>query len=619
MKATFLRAYDPIIGERKFLDRGVGKWGTEHNMAYCHGEVPYLPIVGKRRIGTINLKILQEEINITDQDSLFEHHHIQVDAGQSPCRIDKFLMDRLPNVSRTKVQVAIDNGVILVNGQPTKANYKVKPHDSVQVVLPHPPRNNELLPENIPLDIVYEDEALMIINKPAGLVVHPGYNNWTGTLVNALVYHFNNLPMSANNVDRPGLVHRIDKDTSGLLVIAKTEGSLMSLGLQFYHHSIVRNYYALVWGEPAGEFGTVDINLDRSLHDRRIVAPYADPTKGKRAVTHYQVIQRLRYVSLVKCTLETGRTHQIRAHMKHIGHPIFADMAYGGHQVVKGEQFSKYKAFVENCFQMMPRQALHAFSLGFKHPVTQKDMYFEAPIPTDFQAPMEWLKRQFRDHFWFSKAEVKGVWVLLILLIGFLMLFPMLGAYYHQRFTNTHALDRDLLNRTLERLERQSNEHTARLSRTTAHQMPYSIKKDKVGKVIPISAFDINTADMQQLCALPGIGKVRAEKIIKYRNKLGGFVHQGQYREVHGLDKLPLESLHQYAYIAPHFQPKKIDINADNFKTLLAHPYLSYEQVRLLVAYRKQKGPFKEVEALRKYRILDEVTWKKITPYLMIS
>ncbi|ACE06061.1 hypothetical protein Aasi_0665 [Candidatus Amoebophilus asiaticus 5a2] len=334
-----------------------------------------------------------EDLNIEIQDTLFEHHSITVDPGQKPYRIDKFLIDRLPNTSRNKIQLAIDNQFILVNGIPTKANYKIRPYDKIQIVLPNPPRNNELIPENIPLDIVYEDEALMVVHKPAGMVVHPGYNNWTGTLVNALIYYFDNLPTAPNNIGRPGLVHRIDKDTSGLLVVAKTEASLIALAKQFYDHSIARTYYALIWGEPETETGTIDINLDRSLQDRRIVAPYTNPEKGKRAVTHYQVVERLRYVSLVKCTLETGRTHQIRAHMKHMGHPIFADAAYGGHEIVKGEQFSKYKSFVENCFQIMPRQALHAYSLGFIHPTTQENMYFESPLPTDFQTVLNrWSK-----------------------------------------------------------------------------------------------------------------------------------------------------------------------------------------------------------------------------------
>lgn len=330
--------------------------------------------------------------DLATQESLFEHHHMRVDAGQGPYRIDKFLLDRLPHTSRNKIQLAIDNQLILVNGKPPKASYKVRPYDIIQVVLPTPPHTHELLPENIPLDIVYEDEALLIVHKPAGMVTHPGYNNWTGTLINALLYHFNNLP-SSSTAGRPGLVHRLDKDTSGLLVIAKTEASLVALAKQFYDHSITRTYYALVWGEPDPTASTIDINLDRSLHDRRIVAPYTDPTKGKRAVTHYQVVERLQYVSLIKCNLETGRTHQIRAHMKHLGHPIFGDATYGGQQIVKGEPFTKYKAFVENCWKLMPRQALHAYSLGFIHPITQKYVYFEAPLPTDFQLVLDkWMK-----------------------------------------------------------------------------------------------------------------------------------------------------------------------------------------------------------------------------------
>ena len=323
------------------------------------------------------------------QESLFEHHTITVDPGQSAHRIDKFLVDRLPHTTRNKVQLAIESKFILVNQQPTKASYKVRPHDEIKVVLPTPPRTHEIVPENIPLHIVYEDEALLVINKSAGMVVHPGHNNWTGTLVNALVYHFKNLPTAAHNEGRPGLVHRIDKGTSGLLVIAKTEESSMALARQFYDHAIERTYYALVWGEPEPASGTININLARSLKDRRIVAPYTDPEQGKQAITHYQVVKKLRYVSLVKCTLETGRTHQIRAHMKYLGHPIFGDASYGGDYVVKGARFSKYKAFVENCFQRMPRQALHAQSLGFVHPITKQPMYFEQPLPPDFQAVLD--------------------------------------------------------------------------------------------------------------------------------------------------------------------------------------------------------------------------------------
>jgi len=328
----------------------------------------------------LNLDLEIEEAN------LFEHHHMVVDPGQRPYRIDKFLINRLPHTSRNRIQLAIDNKLILVNGHPTKSSHKVTPYEEIKVVLPTPPRIGDILPENIPLNIIYEDDALLVVNKDAGMVVHPGHNNWTGTLVNALVHHFQDLPATANNEGRPGLVHRIDKDTSGLLVIAKTEASIVALSKQFYDHSIERTYYALVWGEPELEAGTIDVNLDRSMKDRRIVAAYKDPEQGKRAITHYQVIKKLRYVSLVKCNLGTGRTHQIRAHMKYLGHPIFGDETYGGRQAVKGELFSKYKAFVENCFQVMPRQALHAYSLGFIHPVTKQPIYFEEAFPKDFQA-----------------------------------------------------------------------------------------------------------------------------------------------------------------------------------------------------------------------------------------
>jgi 23S rRNA pseudouridine1911/1915/1917 synthase len=337
---------------------------------------------------------LENEHNHVDREhGLFEHHAITVDPKQALLRVDKFLMDRLPNTTRNKIQLAIDNQFIVVNQQPTKPNYKVRPHDVIKVVLPTPPRLNEVLPEPLPLDILYEDEALLIVNKPPGMVVHPAHNNWTGTLVNALAYHFVQLPTQPNNEGRPGLVHRIDKDTSGLLVVAKTEASMVALAKQFYDHSIERTYYALVWGEPALATGTVDIPVGRSPKDRRVMTTFSDAAVGKRAVTHYQSIKKLRYVSLVQCNLETGRTHQIRTHMKHLGHPIFNDAAYGGDQILKGQRFSKYKAFVENCFKLMPRQALHAHSLGFVHPTTQQYMRFEAPFPTDFQQVLDKWER----------------------------------------------------------------------------------------------------------------------------------------------------------------------------------------------------------------------------------
>lgn len=330
---------------------------------------------------------------IDKEHGLFEHHSITVDPKQTLLRIDKFLMDRLPNTTRNKLQLAIEHQFILVNQQPTKSSYKVRPQDVIRVVLPTPPRLNEVVPEALPLDIVYEDDALLIVNKSAGMVVHPAYNNWTGTLVNALVYHFAQLPTQLHNEGRPGLVHRIDKDTSGLLVVAKTEASMTALAKQFYDHSIERTYCALVWGEPTEENGTVDRAIGRSPKDRRVMTTFTDAALGKRAITHYQVLQKLRYVSLIRCRLETGRTHQIRAHMRSLGHPIFNDAVYGGDQILKGQRFSKYKSFVHNCFQLMPRQALHAQSLGFVHPTTQQRMYFEVPLPRDFQQVLDRWER----------------------------------------------------------------------------------------------------------------------------------------------------------------------------------------------------------------------------------
>jgi 23S rRNA pseudouridine1911/1915/1917 synthase len=334
-----------------------------------------------------------DDLEFIEDDALFEHHRIVVDKGQAPLRIDKFLMDRLSQATRNKIQNAIDDEFIKVNDATIKANYKVKPMDIITISLPQPPRDTDIVPEDIPLNIVYEDDHVLVVNKPAGMVVHPAYNNWTGTLVNALAYHFQNLPTSQNGEGRPGLVHRIDKDTSGLLVIAKTEQAMTHLARQFFDHSIERTYNALIWGEPKEEAGTINVNLGRSLKDRRVTDSFPEGDFGRRAVTHYKVIKPLRYVSLVQCNLETGRTHQIRAHMKYLGHPIFNDATYGGDKVLKGTQFSKYKAFVENCFNIIPRQALHARSLGFVHPHTKEWMQFEIDLPEDFTAALEkWEK-----------------------------------------------------------------------------------------------------------------------------------------------------------------------------------------------------------------------------------
>ncbi|ERM82463.1 ribosomal large subunit pseudouridine synthase D [Rhodonellum psychrophilum GCM71 = DSM 17998] len=320
---------------------------------------------------------------------LFEHYNFIIDKGQSPTRIDKFLTERVTNATRNKVQNAIDTGMVLVNGAVTKSNYKVRPLDEVKVMMESPSKKTESQPEDLDLDILYEDEHLMIVNKPAGMVVHPAHGNWTGTLVNGLMYHFNQLPELPGNTGRPGLVHRIDKDTSGLLVVAKSELAMSDLAGQFFHHTIERTYLALVWGEPKDEVGTINTHVGRSAKNRKVIEAYPDGSQGKHAITHWKVLKSLRYVSLVQCNLETGRTHQIRAHMRYIGHPLFNDAMYGGDKIRKGTQFSKYKSFVHNCFAMIPRQALHAMSLGFVHPFTKEKMYFEAPLPADFAQVLE--------------------------------------------------------------------------------------------------------------------------------------------------------------------------------------------------------------------------------------
>jgi 23S rRNA pseudouridine1911/1915/1917 synthase len=337
---------------------------------------------------------MTEEIDSYEQDEqdLYEHFRIIVDKGQSLLRVDKFLMSRIENATRNRVQNAIEQGNVLVNQKEIKSSYRVKPNDVISVVLPHPPRDTEVYPENIPLNIVYEDDDLLIINKPAGMVVHPGYNNYTGTLVNGLVYHFQQLPQLPGNDGRPGLVHRIDKDTSGLLLISKNERSMTYLARQFYDHTITRKYMALVWGDLETD-GTVTGYIGRSVNDRRVMSIYDDPEKGKWSVTHYKVLERFTYVTLIECQLETGRTHQIRAHMKHIGHSLFSDAMYGGDKILKGTMFGKYKQFVENCFELMPRQALHAQTLGFKHPSKKEYMHFESALPKDFESVLnKWRK-----------------------------------------------------------------------------------------------------------------------------------------------------------------------------------------------------------------------------------
>ncbi len=318
------------------------------------------------------------------ESDLFEHYQFKADKGQEPLRVDKYLMNRVENATRNKIQNAAKEGSIYVNNKVVKSNYKVKPGDIVKVMFSHPPYENLLVGEKMDLDILFEDENLLVVNKPAGLVVHPGHGNYNGTLLNGLIYHFKNLPFNSDG--RPGLVHRIDKDTSGLLVIAKDERSMTDLAKQFYLKTSKRKYLALVWGIVADEKGTVNANLARDPKNRLIMSvPKENENFGKKAITHYRVIERFNYLTLLECELETGRTHQIRSHMKHIGHPIFSDSRYGGDKILKGTIFNKYKQFVSNCFDIMPRQALHAKSLGFIHPVTNKELYFESEIPQDFQ------------------------------------------------------------------------------------------------------------------------------------------------------------------------------------------------------------------------------------------
>ena len=321
------------------------------------------------------------------EEELFEHHRHVADKGQSLLRVDKFLMQLLANATRNKIQKAADDGNIWVNDFPVKSNYRVKPLDVVRVMLSHPPFENLILPENIPLDIVYEDEALLLINKPPGLVVHPGHGNYTGTLVNALAFHFENLPK--NSSDRPGLVHRIDKNTSGLLVIAKTEQAMTLLAKQFEDKTTEREYIALVWGNVKQDQGTIEGNIARHVKDRMQMAVFLDDETGKHAVTHYKVLERFGYVTLVSCKLETGRTHQIRVHMKYIGHTLFNDERYGGDLILKGTTFTKYKQFIDNCFKTLPRQALHAKTLVFVHPSTKQYMRFDTELPKDLQDCIE--------------------------------------------------------------------------------------------------------------------------------------------------------------------------------------------------------------------------------------
>jgi len=329
--------------------------------------------------------VLEDEFS--NSDLLYEHFSFKADLGQSSLRVDKFLMSRIENATRNKIQQAAKAGSIHVDGQPVKSNFKVKGGNTVKVLFTHPPYENLLMPEAMELDIVYEDDYLVVLNKEAGLVVHPGHGNYAGTLLNGLLHHFTQLPKNSN--DRPGLVHRIDKDTSGLLVVAKTESAMTHLAQQFFEKTSERKYKALVWGDFETDQGTYTGAIGRHPKNRLQMAVFEDNSQGKQAVTHFKVVERFGYVTLVECQLETGRTHQIRAHMKYYGHPLFNDARYGGDAILKGTNFTKYKQFVENCFKILPRQALHAETLGFVHPVTGEKMQFETPIPPDMEEALE--------------------------------------------------------------------------------------------------------------------------------------------------------------------------------------------------------------------------------------
>ena len=333
---------------------------------------------------------------IENNDELFEHFSFLADKGQEPVRVDKFLMNRIENATRNKIQKAAKSGYIFSNENPVKQNYKVKPGDNIKVMFHHPPYENLIVGEKIDIDIIYEDNDILVVNKPPNQVVHPGHGNYNGTLLNGLIYHNENLP--ENRDGRPGLVHRIDKDTSGLLVVAKSDIALTKLSEQFFHKTIDRKYLAIVWGTPSPEQGTIDKYLSRDKKNRMIMSVPVEEDIGKRAITHYKVVEKLGYVSLVECELETGRTHQIRAHMKHIGNPIFNDQRYGGDKILKGTIFNKYKQFVENCFKLLPRQALHAKTLSFNHPRTNERLAFETELPNDFKSCFEKWKNYSKNN-----------------------------------------------------------------------------------------------------------------------------------------------------------------------------------------------------------------------------
>jgi len=351
--------------------------------------------------------MIREEDNGWEQeDEWYEHHRFVTPAGLNPVRIDKYVQLRLEKISRNKIQNGLRAGSIRVDDKPVKPNYKLRPGECITILLPKPPaESGPVEPEDIPLDIRYEDDDLMVVCKPPGMVVHPGIGHRGGSLVNALAWHLKNsdLPvMPGNDPDRPGLVHRIDKDTSGLLLIAKNDYAMTHLARQFFDHTVTREYQAIVWGAPDPPAGTIDAPLGRDPRNRQLQAVFDPGEGGKEAVTHYELIEDLYYVSLVRCILETGRTHQIRVHMRHIGHPVFNDRSYGGHYIRKGTVFSKYRQFVENCFDMCPRQALHARTLGFDHPVTGERLYFEADLPEDMQSVLD----QWRHYLTYRKSSI---------------------------------------------------------------------------------------------------------------------------------------------------------------------------------------------------------------------
>jgi 23S rRNA pseudouridine1911/1915/1917 synthase len=342
---------------------------------------------------------IENENGEEEEKELYEHHHIKIEKGQVMMRIDKFLMIRIQNATRTKLQQACEAESILVNGKPVKSNYRIKPLDEISIVMSKPPRDIEVIPENIPINVVYEDNYICVVNKEPGMVVHPAYGHYTGTLVNALAWRFKNLPTSKQKladgltIDRPGLVHRIDKNTSGIIIIAKTELAMTRLAKDFFDRNLDRKYIAIVWGDVKEDSGTINCNVARDLKNRKVMACFPDGDHGKHAITHYKVIERFGYVTVVECKLETGRTHQIRIHMKHLGHPLFNDNEYGGDRILKGLPSNKYKQFVENCFEILTRQALHAKTLGIKHPITKEAMFFDSEIPDDMQQVIEkWRK-----------------------------------------------------------------------------------------------------------------------------------------------------------------------------------------------------------------------------------